>query len=486
MAGVIAFGYHLPRYRLPGALVAQAWGGSAGGDGRGERAVANYDEDVITMAVAAALDAAGAGGMSGEGAALFLASTTAPYTERSNAVTVAGVLGMAETARLADFGGALRCGVTALRGALDAVRADAGPAAGGGGAAPRALVAAADQRQARPGDPLERQFGDAGAAVMVGGGDEVIAEVEGALSTQDDFLDAWQLRSQPFVQSGDPAFVRSRGAVPHMAAACRSLLARCGRAPADVKHLCFTASDRGVVAEFPKALGGGAPAVDLTASIGFCGAADPLLQLCVALEKAAPGDRILLVGHGSGADALLLRATDRIREAQARRGVAGGGKEFAARAARKKAIASYARFLQFRDLVPTEKVRPFSSLPTMYRERERHARLLGAKCLQCGAVNFPPQRVCWKCHARDRFEAVALGMRGTVVTFTCDTLAYTLDPPVIMVSADVEGGGRFYTQLTDADPDQAAVGMVVERVFRKFHEGEGFNHYFWKFRPASA
>ena len=52
------------------------------------------------------------------------------------------------------------------------------------------------------------------------------------------------------------------------------------------------------------------------------------------------------------------------------------------------------------------------------------------------------------------------------------------------VSADLEGGGRFYGQLTDCDPATVGFEIPVELCFRRIHEGEGFISYFWKFRPA--
>ena len=60
------------------------------------------------------------------------------------------------------------------------------------------------------------------------------------------------------------------------------------------------------------------------------------------------------------------------------------------------------------------------------------------------------------------------------------------DPPTVMVSADLEGGGRFYTQLTDCDPATVAFEQPVELCFRRIHEGEGIINYFWKFRPLIA
>lgn len=53
-----------------------------------------------------------------------------------------------------------------------------------------------------------------------------------------------------------------------------------------------------------------------------------------------------------------------------------------------------------------------------------------------------------------------------------------------MAAADLEGGGRPYSQLTDADPDAVAFDLPVELTFRRLREGGGLVHYFWKFRPS--
>ena len=64
MIGLVSVGAHIPRYRLTGALLASVWGGGGGG----ERAVANYDEDSLTMACEAALNALGSRDVSRIGA----------------------------------------------------------------------------------------------------------------------------------------------------------------------------------------------------------------------------------------------------------------------------------------------------------------------------------------------------------------------------------------------------------------------------------
>ena len=94
-------------------------GRSAGG----ARAVAGYDEDTVTMAVAAANDCLGRGGAKTDG--LFLATTTAPYKEKQSAAIIASAVDLPEECRTADFTNTLRSTTIALAAAMDAVKAGA-------------------------------------------------------------------------------------------------------------------------------------------------------------------------------------------------------------------------------------------------------------------------------------------------------------------------------------------------------------------------
>ena len=117
MIGIVSVGAYIPRYRLGGKTLQAVWGSG----GSGERAVANYDEDSLTMAVEASLDALAGRDASTVGAC-FLASTTAPYLEKSSATLLATATDLGPEVLTADLGGSLRCGTTALRLALDMVR----------------------------------------------------------------------------------------------------------------------------------------------------------------------------------------------------------------------------------------------------------------------------------------------------------------------------------------------------------------------------
>ena len=119
MTGNTSYGAYIPYYRLPRSVINKAWVHSGGS---GEKAVAGFDEDPITMSVAAGMDCLK------ETAhktidALFIATTTAPYKERQNATIVATVLDMHRETRNTDFANCLRAGTGALLSAIDAINA---------------------------------------------------------------------------------------------------------------------------------------------------------------------------------------------------------------------------------------------------------------------------------------------------------------------------------------------------------------------------
>ena len=65
-----------------------------------------------------------------------------------------------------------------------------------------------------------------------------------------------------------------------------------------------------------------------------------------------------------------------------------------------------------------------------------------------------------KCSAKDEYEDVKLPRRGKIYTLAKDYLFPNPDPPTVMAVADMEGGGRFYGQVTDCDPAQIKIGTA--------------------------
>ena len=467
MVGITSYGVYIPRYRLSRDIVAKAWGPRFIS---GERAVANHDEDSLTMATEAALNCLlGIDPKTVDG--LIFASTTSPYLEKQASTLVATAVDLPVEIYTADHLSSIRAGMAALKSAMDAVK---------GGSARNILVAAVDSRKGEPGSDSEQLLGDGSAAVMVGG-TGVVASLEGVYSLSEEFMDSWRKQDDDFIQKGDAAFVQAYGYGRMVPECIRGILKKYEMKISDIARFVIPAPDSRVYARLTKTLNlpAGSYLEDpLLATVGDTGAAAPFMLLAAALEKAKAGERILLCGYGAGnADAFLVQVTPEIERLKDRRGISHYQ-------ASKKPLTNYEKFLKFQSTLPNEPLEPYSSWALLWKEKKQNLQLYGTRCKKCGTFAYPRRRVCLKCSAKDEYEDVKLPRRGKIYTLAKDYLFPNPDPPTVMAVADMEGGGRFYGQVTDCDPAQVEIGMPVELTFRKFHQGEGFYNYFWKLRPT--
>jgi uncharacterized OB-fold protein len=85
----------------------------------------------------------------------------------------------------------------------------------------------------------------------------------------------------------------------------------------------------------------------------------------------------------------------------------------------------------------------------------------------------------------DNFEVIPLPKTGKVYTFTLDHLVggNYLNVPAPKCVIELDGGGKIFLEMTDCDPKEVKVDMLVEFTFRRIHEGAGFHNYYWKCRP---
>ena len=207
------------------------------------------------------------------------------------------------------------------------------------------------------------------------------------------------------------------------------------------------------------------------------------MMLVAALEAAAPGDVLLLAAYADGADAMLFKVTDEVKNAM-------NQKTFKAYLDEKAMLPSYARFLSYKGLVETLPGEPFRLLPsstTTYRDRKSVLRCHGSRCRQCGQLAYPIQRVCFSCGAKDEFDEESISnLQGEVFTYTLDNLAGRSDDPVVVQTVAEMGPDkvRFYGMMTDCDPAEVKVGLPVDMTFRRIYEGAGMHNYFWKCRPV--
>ncbi len=480
MVGITSYGAYIPWHRMKREDCVKAWGGFAM---PGERAVAYYDEDSVSMAVEAAIDClTGVDPKKVDG--LFFATTTSPYKEKQCSALMAVPLDLRPDIRTADLNTSLRAGTTALALAYDTVRA---------GSANSVLVAASDMRLGAPAGMTEQQFGDGAGALLVGK-DNVIAEILGVFSISDELAGTWRSDEDKFVRSGEDRFVQDEGYSKFLPQAIQGVLKKCGLTAKDISKVAFDAP--GDPRRHAKAgQQGGFEAAQiqdpypLFLNVGIAGCAMAPMMLICALEEAKPGDKILFAGSGNGADAFVLQVTDAIKKLGERRGVKKNIPS-------KVVMANYNDYLRWRELVPQEAARrpdkQHIRMSANWRERKQLLGLWGVKCKKCGTVQYDngaattgPIRVCAECKTQDNFEDYNfVRKKAKIFTYNQDNLAAVIDPPASVVLIEFEGGGRAFFDLTDRDPAKVEVGMLVEMTFRKLQYDRGLTNYFWKARPV--
>ena len=472
--GILAAARYVPRLRLERSeiLARHLWmAPGLRSLAKGRRAVANWDEDSVTMATEAGrlLQQALPGASVEE---LTLASTTLPFAERLNAGIVAGALGLPPTAAVRDVASSTRSALTELASALRR------PSAGG-----CQILVAAERRIPRPASAQEMIYGDGAAGILVGPGSP-IATLLGSRSAHADLVDHFRESGQDHEYGWEERWVRDEGYLGIAARTLRDCLVDAKVNASDVAHFVMPSPLARVNEAVAKRIGI-VPTAIVSAgheTTGDCGSAQPLAMLDAALRAAKPGALILVTAFGSGCDVLLLQRT----QIPCPGAVPDSG----------RVESSYMKYLSFTGQIDLEwgmrsEMDNKTALTAAWRDHGRAARFEGGRCERCGTVQFPRARLCVnpQCKAQDSQATVSLADKpARVLSHTSDFLAYTPNPPFQFGHVDFDGGGRVLMEFTDSDPDELKVGLPLRMVYRvkDFDRRRGFRRYFWKATPARA
>jgi hydroxymethylglutaryl-CoA synthase len=472
-AGIAAWGTYLPFWRLQRSAIAGVLGS---GGGRGTRAVASHDEDTTTLGVEAARRALATGPGPDAVHDIFLSTPDPGYLDKTSATTVHAALGLGRGAGAYDFAGSSRSAVGTLLLAI------------GGGTGRTSLAVLSDLRTGLAGSAEERDSGDAAAAIVCAP-DGAVAELIGRGAASDEFLDRWRVPGETDSHVWEERFGEEMY-VPLAREAFAAALKDAGVTEDDVDHAIVAGLHVRAVKAVTKGLGvrNGVLAPDLAASVGNLGAAQAAVALCDALERAQPGQIIVVLSLADGADALVLRTTDALPAMQAAR-AEGGVPSVAEQVAAGRDDLPYATFLTWRGQMHREPPRrpdpERPGAPTVHRSEEWKYAFAASRCQVCGFRHMPPTRACLSCHTIDQMQPERLAdTPGTVATFTIDHLAFSLSPPVVGVIVDFDGGGRYRCEMTDVVASELSIGDRVSMTFRRVWTAQGVHNYFWKARPA--
>ena len=479
---ITGIGAWIPRLRLARATIAKAtaWASpSANAQAKGARAICNWDEDAITMAVEAGRLAIADARRSQTDigiASISLASTTLPFTSRDDAGLVAAALDADSATATLNVTGSLRVGTNALIQACLAARP--------------ALVIASDARVAQCASPQEMAYGHGAAALCLkpdaapeAANQDVLASVLGFAQVAVDFVDHYRMAGETFDYALEERWIRDEALLRFPLQTIQRALQAAGVEAGQVDHLVMPGPGAAIKRIAQNAgLGNATLADTLHADCGDTGTAQPLLMLARVLEQAAAGELVVLAAFGQGVDAIVLRVGAR---AASQRSPA-----VATALAQRCDEPDYVRYLSHAGLVDVDfgmraERDNRTAQSVAWRKRRATTAFVGGRCARCDTAQFPLARVCVNpdCRATDTQKEYRFAdSLGRVKTFTEDWQAYSARPPYIYGNVGFAEGGNLFMEFTDLAAGELSVGDQVRFVFRikDVDKLRGFRRYFWK------
>lgn len=471
--GIVAYGSYLPFQAISRQAIFDQIGWIQGGlkaYAKGRRSYADWDEDAVTLAVAASRQLLRTFERRGVKQICF-ASTTAPFLDRSNAGIVSAALDLPDSTHIHDSAGSQRAALAPLVSACHN---------GGGGL----LIAAGEKKPVKPANVMEMLSGDAGAAVLTGS-ENVIAELLAARSVRSDFVDHYRTAETGTDYVLEERWVREEGLGKTAPPLIKAVLEENGLTEENVDCFILPAAYPAHARAVAKSCGIREDAVAdaLFEGCGHSGAVHPLLMLADCLDRAQPGQLILLTAFGQGMDAVLLRTTEKIAGYQPSVTVHGY-------MAGLRTEDNYLRFLasngRFHPDWGMRAERDNRTAQTVAFDKSRDVYgFVGGKCSVCETPQFPKSRRCVnpECNALDTQQDHRFAdLPASVKSFTEDWLAFTRNPPLIYGNVSFEGGGNVFIEMTGFAPGGIAIGDPVEMEFRikDIDDRRGFHRYFWK------
>lgn len=324
MTGIVGYGVFIPKERLTVDEIWDMWCTDwipyslRNNLKLGERAVNHWDEDAITMGIEASRGAIEMAGILPERlGAVYFGSCTNTYTTKSSGTFIIEALGTRHEILCADvqFGG--KSGTAAMQICAGLIKADMVDYA-------MAIGSDSLSRHIAPND-FQEFAASAGAFTAVLGKEGVIAEIEGTFSYTTETPEYFRLDGDRYIRiAGEKHDVDKVGYRRHILASGKGIMEKYDINANDFSHIVLHQPDGSRPFQIGKELGFSEEKIALgvlVSKIGDCGSASALLGLANVLDHANPGERILLIsyGYGAGSDAFILRVTDNISGARARR-----------------------------------------------------------------------------------------------------------------------------------------------------------------------
>lgn len=316
--GIVGYGSYVPVSRLGIEEIARVWGkdGEAVREGLGikEKAVADYDEDSITMGVAAVQAALKMAKIKPtQIGAIFMGSESHPYAVKPSGTIIGDILGVGRDYFCADLQFACKAGTVGTQivaGMIEAGMIECG------------LVIGSDVAQGRPGDALEyTAAAGAGAMILGRNSGEWVAKLRATQSFSSDTPDFWRRPGEKFPAhggrfTGDPAYFY------HVVEGTKRFLTTIKMPIEGFDRVIFHMPN----VKFPQRAGKILGATEKQMEVGLIVkemgnpySASTFLGLNRVLDQAHAGEKMLVTAYGSGAgsDSFWWERTKRVVKVEA-------------------------------------------------------------------------------------------------------------------------------------------------------------------------
>ncbi len=452
MSYIKSYGTALPHFRIEDSILHPR--GKAGI----MKAVCFSDEDIVTLAYEAA-----SGLPKSDIDGILFATATPVYQNRYHASYLADLLHLPQGILALDFVNSTRSGTDALL--LANTLIDSGKYR-------NLLVIASDVQFPEIGKELSAPFGHAACAMLVSC-EEGPVQITFAKSFSAEFAEEFDYKGAHIQY--DPRFSRDAGFKANITSVVKQINAAPASYDAVIHNSVYARMAGGVFAK--AGFNEGQFAKDrLSNKTGNTGSVHALLLLVHELENGKR--KILLADYTNGTNLLEIENNP-----------AAECKSLADQINNYELVGSYQDYLLLRkagnflagDYTTKEM---FTSEMMMEREKDTLRYLMGLKCEHCGTIYYLKSARCKKCK-ESKFSVVELARTGTIYACTNEHYFPASFPPVTMVVADLDGGGRMTVQQTDTmypAKNKMEIGARVQLVLRKMIENDAKPDYFWKAR----
>lgn len=336
---IIGYGSYIPKYRIKKDEYIKVWGHFSGKID--EKSVIGYDEDAITMAVEAGLNALKNSKINKkEISFIAVGSTSSPYSVKSMASEIAMALGLPMDISLLDFKESEKAGTTALTTGLDLIRIKGG----------YGLIIGSDAPVASPGGSLDHTQAAGAAALVIGIDNTGIAEIEGYTSSNVEFIaDKFKKEGSKFMQDLEIASYSNYSYTNSIKKASNELLEKLNLSLDVFDKFFIQGKDAREPTRIFRNIEKGKIQTTLINKIGDTGAASVILGLIsIIYNNFSENSRILCCSYGSGAGSDVFSVKMRNRQ-ETKKGVPTIEQYL-----NRKEYISYDQYLKFKNLIDLE------------------------------------------------------------------------------------------------------------------------------------